>query len=143
MRNCGQWICGTTRKRTVLKKGEEGLRPFEEAGWWYRIVQKTQAKKCHNCQNTDGTLGKWRTQEEWWPKDWNKTRSNTKCKECLHQGLGRDEEQESPHCGGKRSKERGRESLHQTVLICQPSDTRLKGVILSVNKERQGNPLPF
>ena len=29
--------------------------------------------------------------------------------------------------GGKRSKERGRESLHQTVLICQSADTSLKG----------------
>jgi hypothetical protein len=50
-----------------------------------------------------------------------------RCKECLHQGLGHDEKKERPHEGGQRSKERGRESLHQTVLICQPTDTRLRG----------------
>jgi hypothetical protein len=55
------------------------------------------------------------------------TTGDTDDKECLHQGLGHDEEQERPHCGGKRSKERGREFLHQTVLICQPADTRLRG----------------
>ncbi len=38
-----------------------------------------------------------------------------------------DEEKERPHGGGQHSKERGRESLHQTVLICQPTDTRLRG----------------
>ena len=52
---------------------------------------------------------------------------NTRCKECLHQGLGHDEEQERPHCEGKHSKERRRGSPHQTVLICQPTDTRLRG----------------
>ena len=45
-------------------KGEEGLRPFEEAGWWYRIVQKTRAKRCLHCHNTDGTYGQWRTEVE-------------------------------------------------------------------------------
>ena len=45
-------------------KGEEELRPFEEAGWWYRIVQKTRAKRCLHCQNTDGTYGQWRTETE-------------------------------------------------------------------------------
>jgi hypothetical protein len=63
-------------------KGEEDLRPFEEAGWWYRIVEKTQAKRCLHCQNTDGTLGQWRTEAEWNPKDWTKTQGNTRCKEC-------------------------------------------------------------
>ncbi len=38
-------------------KGEEGLRPFEETGWWYRIVQKTQVKRCLHCHNTDRTYG--------------------------------------------------------------------------------------
>ena len=51
-------------------KGKEELRPFEEAGWWYRIVQKTQAKRCLHCRNTDGTLGQWKTEVEWNPKDW-------------------------------------------------------------------------
>ncbi len=37
------------------------------------------------------------------------------------------EEKERPHGGGQRSKERGREFLHQTVLIFQPTDTRLRG----------------
>jgi len=45
-------------------KGEEELRPFEEAGWWYRIVQKARAKKCRHCHNTDGTYGRWRTEVE-------------------------------------------------------------------------------
>ena len=107
-------------------KGEEELRPFEEAGWWYRIVQKTRAKRCLHCQNTDGTYGQWKTEAEWHPRDWAKTWGNTRCKECLDQGLGHDEEKEGPHGGGKRSKERGRESPHQTVLICQPTDTRLR-----------------
>ena len=107
-------------------KGEEELRPFEEAGWWYRIVQKTRAMKCSHCQNTHRTLGQWRTQEEWCPKDWNKTWGNTRCKECLHLDLGSDEEQERSHGGGKRSKVKGRESLYQTVLICQSADTSLK-----------------
>jgi hypothetical protein len=108
-------------------KGEKGLRPFEETGWWYRIVQKTQAKRCLHCQNTDVTYGQWRIEAEWHPKDWAMTRGKTRCKECLHQGLGHDEEQERSHCGGKSSKERRRELLHQTVLICQPTDTRLRG----------------
>ena len=69
-------------------KGEEGLRPFEEAGWWYKIVQRTWAKRCPHCKNTDGTHGQWRTIEEWLQNDWNKTRGNTKWKECLQQGLG-------------------------------------------------------
>ena len=68
-------------------KGEEELRPFEElveeTVWWYRIVKKTWEKRCPHCQNTDGSHGQWRTKEEWMPKDWNKTRANTKCKECL------------------------------------------------------------
>jgi hypothetical protein len=54
-------------------------------------------------------------------------RGNTRCKECLHQGLGHDEEQERSHCEGKHSKERRRGSPHQTVLICQPTDTTLRG----------------
>ena len=76
-------------------KGEEELRPFEETGWWYRIVQKTWVKRCPHCQNTDDRNGQWRTEEEWWPKDWNKTWGNTRCKECLHQGLGHDGDQET------------------------------------------------
>jgi hypothetical protein len=123
VQDSGDWWDNSKGDRT---KGEEGLRPFEEAGWWYRIVQKTQAKRCLHCHNTDGTYGQWRIEAEWQPKDWAKTQGNTRCKECLHQGLGHDEEQERPHCGGKHSKERGREFLHQTVLTCQPADTRLK-----------------
>ena len=34
---------------------------------------------------------------------------------------------EKPQGGGSRLKERGRESLPQTVLICQSADTRLRG----------------
>ncbi len=108
-------------------KGEEGLRPFEETGWWYRIVQKTQAKRFLHCRNTDGTYGQWKTEVEWYPRDWTKTRGNARCMECLHQGLEHDEEKERPHRGGQRAKEREREFLHQTVLICQPTDTRLRG----------------
>jgi hypothetical protein len=59
-------------------------------------------------------------------KDWNKTRENTKCKECLQQGPRYDGDQERPHRGEKRSNVRGRESLYQTVLICQSADTRLQ-----------------
>ncbi len=47
-------------------------------------------------------------------------------KECCHQDPGHDEKRERPRGGGQRSKERGRESLCQTVLICQPTDTRLR-----------------
>ncbi len=118
------WWDNSQEDRT---KGEEGLCPFEETGWWYRIVQKTCAKRYLHCQNTDGTYGRWRTEAEWHPKDWTELRGNTRCKECRQQGLGHDEEQERPHGEGKRSKERRRESPHQTVLICQPTDARLKG----------------
>jgi hypothetical protein len=59
-------------------KGEEELRPFEEAGWWYRIVQKTQAKRYLHCRNSDGTQGQWKTEVEWCPNDWTKTRGNTR-----------------------------------------------------------------
>jgi hypothetical protein len=56
-------------------KGEEGIffqgrregtkgRPFEETGWWNRIVQKTQVKRCLHCRNTDGTYGQWKTEVE-------------------------------------------------------------------------------
>jgi hypothetical protein len=38
----------------------------------------------------------------------------------------KDWNKERRHRGGKHSNERGRESLHQTVLICQSSDARLK-----------------
>jgi hypothetical protein len=75
-----EWWDHSQEDRT---KGEEELRPFEEAGWWYRIVQKARAKKCLHCHNTDGTYGKWRTEVEWLPRDWAKTRGNARCKECL------------------------------------------------------------
>jgi hypothetical protein len=39
-------------------KGEEGFRPFEVAGWLYRIVQKTQTKRCLHYQHTDTTRSK-------------------------------------------------------------------------------------
>ena len=81
------WWDNSQEDRT---KGEEELRPCEEAGWWYRIVQKTRAKRCLHGQNSDGTFGQWRTEAEWQPKDWAKTRGDTRCKECIHQGLGRD-----------------------------------------------------
>ena len=55
------------------------------------------------------------------------TRGNARCKLCCHQGLGHDEKGERPRGGGQRSKERGQEFLPQTVLICQPTDTRLRG----------------
>jgi hypothetical protein len=45
-------------------KNKTELRHFEEAGWWYRITEKTLARKCHHCQNTDGSQGQWRTQDE-------------------------------------------------------------------------------
>ena len=41
--------------RKDRSKGEEELRPFEEAGWWYRITGKALAKRCHQCPNSDGT----------------------------------------------------------------------------------------
>ena len=41
--------------------------------------------------------------------------------------MGHDEEEPGSHGGGKRFKDRGREPLHQTVLVCQPADTRLRG----------------
>jgi hypothetical protein len=59
-------------------KGEEELHPYEEVGWWYRIVQKTQAKRCLHCRNTDGTHGQWKTEVEWNPEDWTKTRGNVR-----------------------------------------------------------------
>ncbi len=90
-------------------------------------MQKTQEKRCLHYRNTDGTHGQWKTEVEWNPKDWTKTRGNARCKECCHQGLGNDEKKERPHGGGQRSKDKGRESLHQTVLICQPTDTGLRG----------------
>jgi ribonuclease HI len=120
-----EWWDHSQEDRT---KGEEELRPFEEAGWWYRIVQKARAKKCLHCHNTDGTYGKWRTEVEWLPRDWAKTRGNARCKECLDaRSFGHDEEEEGPHGGGQRSKDRGRKLLHQTVMVCQPTDTRLRG----------------
>jgi hypothetical protein len=109
-------------------KGEADLCPFEEAGWWYRIVQKAPAKKCLHCQNTDGTHGKWRIEGEWPPREWITTRENARCTECLEaRSRGHDEEEEGSHGGGKRIKGRGREPLYQTVLVCQPTDTRLRG----------------
>ena len=109
-------------------QGRGGPSSLEEAGCWYRIVQKARAKRCLHCHNTDGTYGKWRTEVEWIPRDWAKTRGNARCKECLDvMGLGHDEEKEGPHGGGQRSKDRGRELLHQTVMVCQPTDTRLRG----------------
>jgi hypothetical protein len=30
---------------------------FEEAGWWYRITDQALARKCHHCQNADGSQG--------------------------------------------------------------------------------------
>ena len=53
--------------------------------------------------------------------DWNKRHGNLKCTECHEHNWGR----ERPQGGGSRLKVRGWESLPQTVLICQPTDTRL------------------
>jgi hypothetical protein len=60
------------------------------------------------------------------PKDWNKTRVNTKWKECLQQCHEHVGEEQRPQRWGTHSKERGRESLSQKILICQTVDTRLK-----------------
>ena len=104
-------------------KREEELRPFEEAGWWYRITGRSMAKRCHNCPNSDGTYGQWRTREEWKVGDWNKNHGNLKCIECHEHNRDR----ERPQSGRPCPRVRGRESLPQTVLICQPADTRLRG----------------
>jgi hypothetical protein len=48
------WWDNSQEDRT---KGDEDLRPFEEAGWWYRIIQKTRAKRSLHCKNSDGTCG--------------------------------------------------------------------------------------
>ena len=69
------WWDNSQEDRT---KGEEELRPFEEAGWWYRIIQKTRAKRCLHCQNSDGTFGRWRVEADWQPKDWAKTGSRVR-----------------------------------------------------------------
>jgi hypothetical protein len=69
----------------------------------------------------------WRSREEWMSRDWNRTRGNTNCKECIQQCHEHGGQQGTFHRGGTRSKERGRESLSQKVLICQSVDTRLKG----------------
>jgi hypothetical protein len=107
-----KWWDDSQEDRT---KSESELRPFEEAGWWYRIKGKTLAKRCQHCRNTDGTEGQWRTREEWTPPaDWNKKRGSTRCMEC--QVLDGDGEMQQN--GGPRLKERGRESLPQTVLLC-------------------------
>jgi hypothetical protein len=39
---------------------------------WYRIVEKTWAKRYLHCQNADGKHGQWRTKKEWTAADWNK-----------------------------------------------------------------------
>ena len=110
-----------SRGGDLRSKGEEELCPFEEAHWWYRITGKSLTKRCHQCPNADGPYGQCRTREEWKSVDWNKKRGNLKCVECHDHNRGR----EKPQVGGSRLKERGRESLPQTVLICQPVDTRL------------------
>jgi hypothetical protein len=51
-------------------KDKTELHHFEEAGWWYRITEKVLARKCHHCQNTDGSQGQWRTQDEWESSRW-------------------------------------------------------------------------
>ena len=106
-----KWWDDSQEDRT---KSESEFRPFEEASWWYRITGKTLAKRCQHCRNTDGSEGQWRTREEWTPADWNKKRGSTRCMECQdHDGDG-----ERPHHRGPHLKERGRESLPQTVLLC-------------------------
>ena len=55
--------------------------------------------------------------------DWNKIRGNLKCMECHEHNRDR----ERPQSGRPCPRVRGRESLPQTVLICQPADTRLRG----------------
>ncbi len=46
-------------------KGEEGLRPFEEAGWWYRSAQKTRAKEPNECIRTLRKLvSQWHQEED-------------------------------------------------------------------------------
>ncbi len=109
--------------REDRSKGKEELRPFEEGDWWYRITGKAPVKRCHQCPNSDGTYGQWYTREEWKSVDWNKRRGKLKCVECHEHNRGR----EKPQGGGSRLKVRGWESLPQTVLTCQPADTRLRG----------------
>ena len=54
MKNYGQLTGGTTLKRIGPKLSpSEELRPFEETGWWYRVIEKTWTKRCHHCKNTD------------------------------------------------------------------------------------------
>ena len=38
--------------REDRSKSEEEVRPFEESGWWYRIIEKTCPNRFHHCQNT-------------------------------------------------------------------------------------------
>jgi len=67
-------------------KDKTELHHFEEAGWWYRITEKALARKCHHCQNTDGSQGQWRTQDEWEMSAWRGQRENARCKECSEKG---------------------------------------------------------
>jgi hypothetical protein len=62
-------------------KDKTELYHFEEAGWWYRITEKDLARKCHHCQNTDGSQGQWRTQDEWEMSVWRGQQENARCKE--------------------------------------------------------------
>ena len=98
--------------REDRSKREEEPRPFEEAGWWYRITGKTLVKRIHHCLNTDGAHWQWSTREEWKPVDWNKRHGNLKCVECHEHNRGREKLQG----GGSRLKERGWESLRRILI---------------------------
>jgi hypothetical protein len=111
-----EWWDGS---QTDKIKDKTELHHFEEAGWWYRITGKSLSRKCHHCQNTDGSQGQWRTQDEWEMSDWRGQRENARCKECSKEGR--------PHHERPSPKGRGKMTRPQMVLVCQSANTRLSG----------------